>query len=49
MGQGSSGESKGTTSSIDVLVAETEHDLCEIGFRTLGFGRDHLIDAVEIG
>jgi hypothetical protein len=47
--QGPSGETQRTPPSIDILIAETEHNLRQISLRTLGLGSNHLIDAVEIG
>ena len=45
----SPGKSKRTPSSIDVLVAQTKHDLGQVGLRSFTLGGDHLVDAVEIG
>ena len=47
--KGSFRESKGTASSIDILVAQAEHDLSEVRFRSFRPGSDHLVDTVEIG
>ena len=49
MGESSSGESQGTPFDIYILIAQTKHDLREIGFGPFGLGSDHFEDAVEVG
>lgn len=49
MRKGTSGETQRTSSTIDVLVTQTEHDLGQIRLRTFGLCSDHFIDAVKIG
>ena len=49
MGEGPSGEAKGAALAIDILVAEAEEDLGQIGLRAFGFGGDHFVDAIDVG
>ena len=47
--QRSAGKAEGTSLAVDVLVAQAEHDLGEVGLGALGLRSDHLEDGVEVG
>lgn len=49
MGKRSLCESERNSLTIDVLVTQTEHNLSQIGFRTLWFSSNHFENIIQIG